>query len=243
MAGSAAKRQWRSILRYTLGGALCLLVLVAALNGFPWYFAVLLLPVAMLLVFGRRRMFRAGVSRTEGDITCRYIPWYEGNAYFLNVGLPTFAIGSLFAGLAPGNPAWLRFDGVILLLGAMPISVLATVRMWRRCFLRITPSALTVRLAKGDPIELRRERIDSITPKMISNGVSGGSMQVEIAYHAIDSSSTDTINTVLLGLQLTVQPINLLHALAAWNDPTHYEPGELLNRIEQTLRGLPTPGI
>jgi len=62
------------------------------------------------------------------------------------------------------------------------------------------------------------------------------SLQVEIAYQPIDSSS-DTTQNVLLGLQLTVQPDNLLNALVAWKDATTDDPSELLDRIERILLG------
>jgi hypothetical protein len=217
--------------------------MMATRTGLQWYWSLVVFCVACLIILGRRRIFRAGVSRTADEIVCRYIPWFEGNASFLNVGLPLIAVASIAAGFAPDNPAWLRFTGIIL-LGLTPICTLAAVRMWRRCFLRITPSALTVRLAapKDGPIEIQREHIQSITPKMVPNGVSGESLQVEIAYHTTDSSS-DTTKTVMLGLQLTVQPINLARALVVWKDATHDDPGELVDRIDRILRGRSMAGV
>lgn len=50
----------------------------------------------------------------------------------------------------------------------------------------------------------------------------------------------DATKTLLLGLRLTVQPVNLLNALVAWNDGAHDNPSELLDRIERTLRGQST---
>ncbi|ARR85390.1 hypothetical protein MOTT27_04569 [Mycobacterium intracellulare subsp. yongonense] len=44
---------------------------------------------------------------------------------------------------------------------------------------------------------------------------------------------------MLLGLRLTVQPINLLNALVAWKDGAHQNPSELLDRVEGILRGNP----
>jgi hypothetical protein len=151
-------------------------------------------------------------------------------------------VAMIAAGYAPGNPAWLRYGGIFL-VGLTPLFTFATVSMWRRCFLRISPSALTVRLVapKDKPTEIRRERVESITPKIVPNGVGGEALQVEIAYHPADLS-TDATKTVLLGPQLSVQPINLLHALVAWKDATHDDPGELLDRIEGILRGRSTAG-
>jgi hypothetical protein len=243
MAGSGTKGRRGRVLRYTFGGALCLLAVVDTLTGIQWYCSVVMLCGAILLILGRRRIFRPGVTRTSDEIVCRYLPWHEGNAYFLNVALPLMGIASIAAGYAPGNPAWLRYTG-IMLLGVTPLCTFAAVRMWRRCFLRISPSALTVRLAapKDKPTEIRRERVESITPEIVPNGVGGEALQVEIAYHPADLS-TDATKTVLLGLQLSVQPINLLHALVAWKDATHYDPGELLDRIEGILRGRSTAGV
>jgi hypothetical protein len=62
------------------------------------------------------------------------------------------------------------------------------------------------------------------------------SLQVKIAYHPADSD-TNTVETVLLGLQLTVRPIDLVNALMAWKYSAVNDPGELLDLIEQVLRG------
>jgi hypothetical protein len=244
MAASGPKGRWRQVVRYTVGCALCLLTVVARLAGLQWYWSLVVFCVAFLIILGRRRIFRAGVSRRADEIVCRYIPWYEGNAYFLNVALPLIGVAMIAAGYAPGNPAWLRFGGIILLC-LMPLIVFSVVSMWRRCFLRISPSVLTVRLAapKDGPIEIRRELVQSITPKMVPNSVNGvPSLQVEIAYQAADLS-TDTTKTLLLGLQLTVVPINLLNALVAWKDATNDDPSELLDRIERILVDRSMAGV
>jgi hypothetical protein len=243
MADIGPQGRGRRVLRYTFGAALCLVAGINVLTGAPWYVSLGVIVPGVLIILGRRRIFRSGVTRTTSEIDCRYVPWYEGNAYLLNVALPLLAIASLGAGFAEGNPKWLRFTGFIL-LGLTPLFVYSAVRMWRRCCLRISPSALTVRLAapKDGPIEIPRERVQSITPKMVSNGVSGGSLQVEIAYRPADLS-TDTTQTVLLGLQLTVVPDNLLNALIAWKDAPHDNPTELLDRIERILLGRSMAGV
>lgn len=244
MAGAEAKHRWRRALRYIVGGTLCLLTVVATRAGLPWYWSLVCFCLVFLFVLGRRRIFRAGVSRSADEIECRYIPWYEGNAYFLNLGLPLMGVASTAAGFAPGNPAWLRFTGIILLV-VTPLGTFAALRMWRRCFLRISPSTLTVRLAapKDESNEITRDRVQSITPRMIPNAINGTkSLQVEIAYYAVDLSG-DTTKTVLLGLQLTVQPTNLLNALVAWKEATPDDPTELLNRIERILLGRSMVGV
>lgn len=238
MAVSGPKGRWRRVLRYTFGCAVCLLAALNVLLGTAWYVSAGITAVGVIIILGRRQIFRAGVNRTADEIVCRYIPWYEGSAYTLNVALPLMAIAMIAAGYAPGNPAWLRYGGIVLLV-LTPLFVYSALRMWRRCFLRIAPSALTVRLAgpKDQGTEIPRERVQSITPKMIPNSVNGlPSLQVEIAYRAADSSS-DALRTVLLGLQLTVQPDNLLNALVAWKDATDDDPSDLLDRIERILLG------
>jgi hypothetical protein len=218
-------------------------MVVATGAGLQWYWSVVVLCAAYVVVVGRRRIFWPGVSRTADEIVCRYIPWYEGNAYYLCVLLPVTGLASLAAGYAPGNPVWLRFTGIAL-LAVTPLCIYAAVRMWRRCILCIAPSALTVRLAgSGDELtEIRREAIESIGPKMVPNGVSGESLQVEIAYRAADSGG-DLTKTLLLGLQLSVQPVNLLNALVAWKNAPYADTDELLDGVERILRGRSTAGV
>ncbi|OBB84021.1 hypothetical protein A5760_09520 [Mycobacterium colombiense] len=244
MAGGGAKGGWGRVLRYSFAGFLCLVAGINVLVGSTWY---LPLGVAVtgttILVGGQRRIFRAGVSRNGDEIVCRYIPWYEGNAYIALVLVPLLGVTSLAAGYAPGNPAWLRFTG-ILILGVTPLTGYGIVRMWRRCLLRITRTALTVRLAerKSELTEIRRELVESIEPKLIPQPRGGHSLQVGIAYRPVDAGG-DTAKTVMLGLRLTVQPVNLVNALIAWRDGARDDPSDLLDRIEGILRASPTTGV
>jgi len=225
-------------MRYAFGGALCLVAVINAAVGSAWYLAVAVAVVGMAIVLGRRRIFRAGIARTPDSIVCRYIPWQEGNAYVLNLGLPLLAVASIAASYTPGYPAWMRFVGIILLV-LTPLFTYAAFRMWHRCVLRFTPAALTVRLAgRGDQLTaISRERLQSITPKMIPNTINGGpSQQVEITYRPMDSPD-GAVKDILVGLQFTVQPANLLNALLAWKDAYDDHPEQLLDRIELLLRG------
>jgi hypothetical protein len=235
--------RWARILRYAFGLAVCLLTVVAARAGLQWYWTVVVLCAAVMIILGRRRIFRASVARTHDEIVCRYIPWYEGNAYFLNLLLPLIAVAMIASSYGPGNPSWFRFGGIVLLV-LTPLFVYSALRMWRRCVLRISPSALTVRLAgpKDELTEIRREYVQSIEPKLVPNGVSGQSLQVEIAYRAADLGG-DTTKTVLLGLQLSVQPVNLLNALVAWKHGAYNNSSELLDRVERILRGRATADV
>ena len=110
--------------------------------------------------------------------------------------------------------------------------------MWQRCILRISPSALTLRLGtRGSKLtEIRRDQVTSITPKMVLTGTSK-TLQTEIAYHPVTEGSLDgKVETALLGVQLTVKPINLANALVAWHDAAIDDPDELLELIERILR-------
>ncbi|BCQ09747.1 hypothetical protein JMUB5695_03197 [Mycobacterium heckeshornense] len=243
MAGGAAKNRWKNAVRYSFGGALCLLAGINVLIGSAWYLALGVAVTGGIIIVGQRRIFRAAVSRSGDEIICRYIPWCEGNAYSTLVLIPLMGVASIAAGYAPGNPAWLRVTGIII-LGVTPLTVYGIVRMWLRCLLRITPSALVVRLAErgSELTEIRRELVESIEPKRTPQPVSGTWLQVAITYRAIDVGS-DTTKTVVLGLRLTVQPINLLNALVVWKDGANDNPSELLDRVEQVLRGHSMAGV
>jgi hypothetical protein len=129
-------------------------------------------------------------------------------------------------------------------LGVMPLTMYGIVRMWRRCLLCITPSMLTVRLAErgSELTEIRRELVESIEPKLVPQPVSGKWLQVAITYRRLDVGG-ETTKTVLLGLRLTVQPVNLLNALVAWKDGDNDNPSELLDRVERVLRGRSMAGV
>lgn len=238
MPGGKPKLRWR-VLRYSFGGALCLLAVIDALVGARWSLAVGGAVVGGIILLGQRRIFRAAVSRAGDEIVCRYIPWYEGNAYGTTLLLPLMALAMVDLGSRPGNPAWLRYGGFFL-LGVTALTVWGVVRMWRRCLLYITPSALTVRLVdRGSELtEIRRELVESIELRLIAQARLQ-SLQVAITYRPMEVGS-DTTKTVLLGLRLTVQPVNLFNALAAWNNGAHDNASELLDRIERILRGQST---
>ncbi|AFJ37683.1 hypothetical protein W7S_23670 [Mycobacterium sp. MOTT36Y] len=173
--------------------------------------SVVLAAIGAVILIGPRRIFRAAVSRTGDEIVCRYIPWYEGSAYSTTLLLPLTGIAMVDLGFRPGNPAWLWYGGVILL--AISALLMGTsIWIWRRSLLRITPSVLTVRIAErgSELTNIRREDVRSIEPKLVPNAAAGTErLQVEIAYQPADVSN-ETTATVMLGMYLTVQPINLL---------------------------------
>jgi hypothetical protein len=242
MAGGAAKSRWGWVLRYIFGGTLFLLAGINVLVGSPWYLPLGVAVTAGIILVGQRRIFRPGLSRSGDEIVCRYIPWYEGNAYSALVLIPGIGVTAIAAGCAAGNPAWLRWVGIVI-VGVTPLIVYSIVRMWRRCLLWITPSMLTVRLAdRGSELtEIRRELVESIEPKLVPQPVSGMWLRVAITYRPV--GARDTTNTVMLGPQLTVQPINLLNALVAWKDGANVNSSELLDRVERVLRGRSMAGV
>lgn len=48
---------------------------------------------------------------------------------------------------------------------------------------------------------------------------------------------------MLIGLQFSVQPVNLFNALVAWKSATNDDLNELLDQIERILRGRSTAGV
>jgi hypothetical protein len=101
MTVNQAKIRRGPALRYIAGALLCLLTLVATRVGLQWYWSVTILGGAFFIILGRRRIFRPGVTRRSDDIVCRYIPWYEGNAYYLNLVLPLTAVAMSPRGTRP----------------------------------------------------------------------------------------------------------------------------------------------
>jgi hypothetical protein len=244
MADSATRGRWGRLLRYIFGGALCLVAGINVLIGSAWYLSLGVAATGGIILIGQRRIFRAGVSRSGDQIVCRYIPWYEGNAYTALVLVPLLGVAMVGAGFAAGNPVWLRYGGIFLLLGVTPLVVYGIVRMRRQSLLGITPPTLTVRLPErgSELTEIRREQVESIEPKRTPQSVSGEWLQVAITYR-MNGIGGDATNTVIMGLRLTVRPGNLLNALIAWNDGANDSPGELLDRIERILRGTSMAGV
>ncbi|MCX8555265.1 hypothetical protein OS121_09180 [Mycolicibacterium mucogenicum] len=231
-----ARNRASQVLRCSVGAAACVLAGVVTFVKADWYLGLGIAAVGGAILLGGRRIFRPAVSRSGDEVVCRYIPWYEGNAYIVNVFTPLIAVAMVGAGSAYDSPSWLRFGGIFLLALA-PILWYFVVRTWRRCFLRITPSMLTVSSAVvgSKPIAIPREFVQSIGPKLVPNPVRGRSLQVEITYQAGDLSR-DVTKTLLLGASLTVEPTDLANGLVLWIDGAH-NPTGLMDRIANCLRG------
>ena len=227
------------VIRLIFVGFLWLVAVANLLIGASWYLSLGIAVAGGFILLGGRRIFRAAVTRSGDEVVCRYIPWYEGNAYSGAVLLPLMGIVAVGAGFAPGNPAWLRFAGFTL-LAVFPVALWGLITMWRKCLLRITPTGLTVRLAEGPSglIDISREQVVSIEPNRAPAPVVGESLQAEIAYRTADSGHETT--KVLLGFRLTVEPTNLVDALIVWRNGGHDDPRQLMDQIEQILDGRST---
>jgi hypothetical protein len=242
MVSDRAKRRWKKVPRYTFGGALLLVASINVLVGSAWYLCLGVAVTGGIIVVGQRRLVRTGVSRSQDKVVCRYIPWYEGNAYSVVTLIPLMGVAMVAAGCAPDYPAWLLPGGIIL-VGVTLLAVYSIVRMWRQCLLCITPSTLVVRPAErgSELTEIRRELVESIEPKIVPLPYSQ-SLQVAITYRPVDAGSGST-KTVIIGLHLSVRPINLLNALVAWKDGADDDPSELLDRIERVVRSRSLAGV
>jgi hypothetical protein len=244
MASGDAKVARQRVFRYTGGVVLCVSAVVTAVAGTAWYISAGGAVFAGMILIGRRRLLGVGISRSVDEIVCRYIPWCEGNEYFTILLIPLLGAVLLGAAAAPGRPPTRLWLCGIVLVGVGPVAMCSAVRVWRGSILRISATSLTVRSVRslfkafGDPTEIRREQVESITADMFPLSGRSKAMQVEIAYRTVNSSdSSDALRTVLLGAQLTIKPANLCNALIAWKAGGDDHPGELLDRVERILRG------
>ncbi len=246
----ARDRAPKAAVRYGLGVGVLLLLGLVFLVGvrLSLYTVVALVAAALILVVGTGRIFRAAVTREADSITCRYIPWYEGNPYLALVALPLIGIAAIGAPPANhGGPGLWRILG-ILVVAVTPISLFFFLREWRRCFLRITPSELKA----SDPSHgyavkaVRREQVQSIASTTGSLVDNADVTMTQIVYREVGSSA-DAAEVLLIGpsnsrnaIWLTIEPADLLAALQVWKDGDVNDPG-LIDRIELILRGQQPP--
>jgi hypothetical protein len=247
MTRASRKISLVTILRYVVGIAL---LMTALLNGLifdqpDWARSLGFATAGLaLIVIGSGRIFRPAVSRVSDSITCRFIPWYEGNPYGALVVVPLMGIWMIVSASShPSNGSLFRNLGIVV-LAVTPVSLFYFVREWRRCLLRITGSALTLPMpAQGYALrEIRRENIQSIEPAVGSHVNNLNTAMTEIVFNPMDSNPSAS-ESVLIGpsnsknaIWLTVEPANLLAALQAWKNG-HSEDRALLDRIEAILRG------
>lgn len=240
------------LLRIVLGTSILTGTVFAAVEGQRWYVLVQGFALALGLLIGFGRLFRAGVRRTATEVVCRFVPWFEGNFYLMCVFLPligiaTVAMANEGAAIRNLGPGLTRFLGIAF-LAVTPLTVWGVARQWNRCRLSIGSSALTVGVVKPGPkpIRIPREDVDTVRTEIVTPGTQGiiKIPQIALAYRSPDSgASTTTIqigpniaNSRETGLQLSVKPENLARALVAWKDGSASDP-ELLDRVEALLRG------
>lgn len=264
VAEFAQSRSWTLWLS-AVGVSFLALAVSAVIAGAPWYTGLSVASIALMATLGYGWKFRPAVTRSAGEVVCRYLPWLEGNAYGLLVALPAMGLGAVLLGNEPGADSRFRFGGYFLLAWT-PAAVFRVVRMWRRSLLRITPSTLTLGVSASGSgvVEIRREDVTAITvtPTRV---VSVSDLQVRIDYFAPvdddedwcgedwceedDCGDRTGIRTVVIGptpsswepaLQLTVQPTNLGRALTLWRESTEADPVALLDEIEHILRRDPS---
>ena len=245
------------VMGYLIGGVM-LLPAVSALAGnakagVPLYLVAGLAVIGLGIILGsitflgQRRILPVGVTRDGEAIVCRYIPWYELNNYTMFAVMPAMSLALIGAGFAPGRPRWVALVG-ILVAGVVPLAGYFVVQMWRRCLLKLSSAAITVRLPTrgSQPVEIPRSRIESITSADAEVGAAFAPVtvsQIAITFQSADRSNST--QTVLVGpppgkatLQVSAQPTNLYYALQAWKDGDPANPS-LLERVEAILRGQP----
>jgi hypothetical protein len=255
MSRSRRRLNFLEVLGYLLGGVMLLPAIWAVAGDSsqgPLSLVVGLTATGLLIIsgaftfWGNRRILPVAVSREGGAVVCRYIPWLELNDYMRFLLLPILGICFVVGGLGPGRPVLLVFAGLFT-LGIVVVAGYFVGQMWRRCLLRITPTALTVRLpARGSQLtEIARSRIESITDAQaeVSAAIIPVNVtQIFIAYRPADPG-TATTQTVLIGpppgktaMQVSVHQPNMITALHAWKDGDPNDPG-LMDRVEAILRG------
>ena len=231
-----------TVFRYILAGGLVAAAVVGVLTGMSWTRTVPVLCGALIVWLGIDRRFGVAVSRTAGEVLCRYHPWREAFGYIV-VALFVLAVLDLFQPQHTGLRRYLTY----FMLAVTPFLIAGLVLLWRRCRLQISPSALTVGVIKPGPapIVVRREQVESITTEMVYPGNQRifRVPEVLIGCSGTDTAAPTTIrvglsagNTADTGLMLTVKPENLARALTAWKDDTAQDPA-LLDRVEALLRG------
>lgn len=197
-----------------------------------------------LIAIGRGRIYRPGIARLPDRITCRFIPWSEGDPYWALIIVPLMGVWMIASASEFASTATLvRVVGVFI-LAVTPVSLFVFAREWRRCFLCITPSALIVSLPTERYAlkEIRREDIQSVDPAIGNRMNHVRTAMTRITFHAEDSSPSSPAS-VLIGpsnsknaVWLSVEPANLLAALQVWKDADTDNTG-LLDHIEPMLRG------
>ena len=246
-----ARGRVASVLRNTLvvltnavGVIMVVLGVVAAANGWSWFFLLFGLSLGLIFMFGfpQSRVLKAGISRTP-EILCRYVPWFQGDFYVLVASL-LLVISVIGLGLSKGWDAENIVGAIagIVLLALAVSGFRSQARLWRRCRLRIGQSELAIEVIKAGaaPIVVPREAVQAINTEIVDGGIDGSTTRYLALVYGGGGGQPETIHigrhTAESGLLLSVKPQNLERALAAWKDGGSDDP-ELLDRVEAILRG------
>jgi hypothetical protein len=233
------------VLTNAVGVIMVVLGVVAAANGWSWFFLLFGLSLGLIFMFGfpQSRVLKAGISRTP-EIVCRYVPWFQGDFYVL-VALLLLVISATGLGLTTGWDAE-NIVGAIVGIGLLALAVSgfrSQARLWRRCRLRIGQSELAIEVIKAGaaPIVIPREAVQAINTKIVdSGGIDGSKTRYVALVYGGGGGQPETIHIgrhiAESGLLLSVKPQNLERALAAWKNGESDHP-ELLDRVEAILRG------
>jgi hypothetical protein len=242
MTPKTGKPTWFAIASIATAAIMIVLAIGGMLLG-EWLLSLGVLVGAGIIIASFLAVFRVAVTREPDAVVCRYVPWYEPGPVAAVPALAVSGILGLALAFQPGNSPVFAVFGVAL-LALTPVVALKFLRGYRRCFLRITPTALRV----PDPgrewavTDIPRERIQSIAPAGEAAGFGSSTYRVtDITYGTGDSGSA--ARTVRVGqapaedtVWLTLDPSNLRLALHAWKDGDPNDPG-LMDRVEAILRG------
>lgn len=219
-------------------------------HGWPaWPSTLFLVTMGlMVVVIGTGRIFRPGVTRQLDSVTCRFVPSFEGRPYGALIVVPVFGVCVL--GLAPPSDfgTLVRCLGLLMIASA-PVSLFYFLRERRRCFLIITPAALTVSHPGHGyrSTVIPRGSVTSVTHR-VGRLADGSEAPLTVIDYTGEASGGPNPERVQIGqsntrkaVWLTVYPANVLAALCIWKDAKSDDLG-LMDRVEAALRGrLETP--
>jgi hypothetical protein len=246
MAPVYARPRWVRIVSNAIAVIMLALTVVMVAVG-DWFLAVVGAVIAVPLLLGNSPLFKVAINREPDAIACRYVPWYEPGPVAAVPALAVSGILGLALAFQPGNSPVFAVFGVAL-LALTPVVALKFLRGYRRCFLRITPTALRV----PDPgrewavTDIPRERIQAIGPATDAVGFGSTNLLLtEIVYGGGDLGS-GAARRVQLGpapaegtVWLSVKPDHLLTALQRWKEGDPRDP-HLLDHVDAVLReGVP----
>ncbi len=232
--------KWRSkAFYYVVAAGMLLLAAIGIPLRMEWYESTFLGAAGVLVLLGvGPQLYRAAVYRkSEREVLCRYVPWYQANAIAITLTFPLMGVAAIAGGRAPGSPFWMYYGGYfILVLGVVFTIMFVFLSFNRLCF---TPSALVVRMLHRR-FNLPRERICGFPPRNYTVATTGElSSHFDVVYDPADGRTNRMM--MFFDMQFSVDRTNLLAALQAWKDGDAADP-QLLDRVEAILRGQSRAG-